>query len=504
MEPAKRIIVNTVAQYSKSVINTCLSLYTVRLVLSALGQSDYGIFNLIAGVIAMMGFITNALVITTQRYLSYYKGQEDSTKMRKLLSNSILLHIIIGIVLSVLLFSLMDFLCMDYLNIADERRETARFVYAMSVGMLFTSFISAPFKALFIAHENIVYISAIEVIDGILKLTLAIVLLDLQADKLKIYACMMLFIIAFQFTAFAVYAIKQFKECRPSHLFSDYDTNCIKELTGFATWTTYGMGTALLRQQGLAILINKFFGTLYNASYGIANQIYGALSFIVTSIYNAMNPQIMQAEGKHNRQLMFHLAEQESKFIVSMMSLLFIPLIFEMDSVLTLWLGNVPPYAVFLSQCILIIFLVDQITYGLHTANQAIGNIRNYTLLMYTPKLLILFVFWLLLHRGHSLESVMFCYIAVEAVVTIIRLPYMKMIAGLSITHYLQHVILRILPLIITLLILSYIQIRLWDSPFRFLVSIPVTATIGALTAWHTTFTQSEKEKLIEMVRRKK
>ena len=503
MDPAKRIIINTIAQYGKSVINTCLSLYTVRLVLSALGQSDYGIFNLIAGIIAMIGFITNALVITTQRYLSYYQGQGDSSKVKQLFSNSILLHLAIGIVLSLLLLILMDPICMDYLNISSNRRETAKFVYAISVGMLFITFISAPFKALFIAHENIVYISVIEVIDGLLKLFLVITLLKLYTDKLKIYACMMLFIVFFQFAAFSIYAIFRFKECRPRHLLSDCNIKYIKELSGFATWTTYGMGTVIARQQGLAILINKFYGTIYNASYGIATQIYGALSFIVTSIINAMTPQIMKAEGQQNRQLMLHLAEQESKYIFSTMSLLFIPLIFEMDNVLNAWLGETPPYAVFFSQCILISFLVDQLTYGLHTANQAVGNIRNYSILIYTPKGLSLVIFAALLYTGHSLESVMYSYIIVEAIVAILRIPYLNKIAGLDISLYMVHVILRLIPLVTILVIASWVQVRMWDHPYRFVISIPLTAFLGGITAWLTTFTVSERKILIGLFKKK-
>jgi len=164
----------------------------------------------------------------------------------------------------------------------------------------------------------------------------------------------------------------------------------------------------LCRQQGLAILINIFFGTIYNAAYGIANQIYGSLSFIITSITNAMNPQIMKAEGNHERDKMLSLACKESKFIVAIMALVFIPLIFEMDNVLKLWLKDVPTYTCFFCQCIFIAFLIDQTTQGLHSAVQAIGQIRNYTLLMYTPKLLSLFFFWYILQYDGSLEKLEF------------------------------------------------------------------------------------------------
>lgn len=146
----------------------------------------------------MIGFITNALVITTQRHLSYYQGKEDHHKVQRMFANSIILHLLISLILCIVFLCLMDYLCMDYLNIEESRRETAKFVYLMSVCILFITFMSAPFKALFIAHENIIYISVVEVIDGILKLILALTLLHLDFDKLKVYACIMMFIVLFQ------------------------------------------------------------------------------------------------------------------------------------------------------------------------------------------------------------------------------------------------------------------------------------------------------------------
>jgi len=471
-------------------------------VLSALGQSDYGIFNLIAGVITMLGFITNALVLTTQRHLSFYQGQGDKDKVQQVFSNSLLIHIIICLGLNVIMLSLMDYLCMDYLNIEDSRRETAKFVYLMAVCILSITFISAPFKSLFIAHENIIYISVIEVIDGLLKLFLALALLQLNYDKLKVYSCIMMLIVLFQLFAYVLYAIVKYKECRLSKLFADFNKKCIRELMGFATWTTFGMGSVLCRQQGLAILINISFGTIYNAAYGIANQIYGSLSFIITSITNAMNPQIMKAEGQQQREKMLNLAGKESKFIVATMALVFIPLIFEMDNILRFWLKEVPAYTCFFSQCIFIAFLIDQTTQGLHSAVQAIGQIRTYTLWMYTPKLLSLVLFWYILNNGGSLEDVMYSFIIIETMVAVMRLFYLRSAIGFCIKDYIVNILLKLLPLIIFLIILSMVQKYVWDSNYRFLITIPVIVSLGGIIAWFVTFTPKEREVLIQFIKK--
>ena len=334
MEANKRVFINTIAQYTKALINTILSLYTVRLILSALGQEDYGIFSLIAGIIALLGFVQNALVITTQRYLSYQYGKDNTNELQRIFSNSLVLHIAIALFLSLIMMIFKDYLCSSFLNIAENRREAAEIVYMMSVGMMVVTFITAPFKALYIARENIVFISFIEILDGVLKFSLALTLLGLDIDKLITYSMMLTGIVIFEFITYLSVAICKFQECRPTKIKQDFDVDIIKRLAGFAGWTTYGMAAIILRTQGLAILLNKFFGTKMNAAYGIATQAYGAVSFVATSVLNAMNPQIMKAEGGNDRNRMLLLASKESKFVVIMMGILFIPLIFEMDNLL--------------------------------------------------------------------------------------------------------------------------------------------------------------------------
>ena len=192
MEAGKRIIVNTAAQYVKAIINTCLSLYSVRLILDALGVSDYGIYSVIGGVIAMIGFITNALVITTQRYLSYYHGSGEQSLLRSMFNNSLLLHLIFAAVLFLLFILFRDYVVYDLLNIPAGRIETALKVYVISSLILVITIMTAPFKAIFIARENIVFISVVEVLYGILKVVAALILSCVTYDKLLVYALLML------------------------------------------------------------------------------------------------------------------------------------------------------------------------------------------------------------------------------------------------------------------------------------------------------------------------
>ena len=498
MNPQRRIFINTTAQYVKAFINICLSLYTVRLILNILGQSDYGIYSLIASVVSMLGFITNAMVVTTQRYLSFYAGKGTKEDVRVIFSNSLILHVCIGLCLTLVLLSLKNFLCYGFFNISEARKPTAEIVYIMSTMMLFITFLAAPFKAMLIAHENIVYISIIEILDGVLKLTLALSLLTLGHDKLLLYACVMTIIFLFEFFAFSIYSVINFPECQILSIFHDFDKNKIKELFGFAGWTTYGMCSIVGRTQGLAVLFNKFFGTVINAAYGLALQVNGSVTFIATSLINAMNPQLMQAEGSNDRKKMIHLAEQESKFSSAIIFVILIPLAVEMDCVLNIWLVNVPPFTSFFCRSLILAFIFDQLTYGLNSANQALGNIKYYTLIMYTPKLLIIPLALIMLWAGIQVAWVMFLYIVVEFSVAMTRLFYMKKVIGLSIKQFSKNVFLRLLPLCSASFIVPLIIRFSFNGEYRFIFNLAISFLLGLLVMWHITLTKGERNVVLD------
>lgn len=483
METHKRVFFNTLAQYIKAIINTCLSLYTVRLVLSALGQSDYGIYSLVAGTIAMLGFIINALVITTQRHLSYSQGAGDIRLQRKYFSNSLLLHIIAGVSVALFLLLFQDYLCSVFFNIPANRRDAASIVYVVMLTIMTQSFLSAPFKAALIAHENIIYISVIEVLDGVLKLLLAITLLQLQTDKLVVYTVILLFIYLFELLSYAIYSLKRYEECTLCKIITDFDKKIIYEIVGFAKWTTYGMGVVVTRTQGLSILLNKFFGTLTNASYGIALQLYGAVSFVSSSVINAMNPILMKSEGASDRQRMLRLAEKECTYVESMMAVLFIPLIVELEALLEIWLKEVPAHSAFLCRCLLACFLIDQCTYGLNSANQAIGNIKRYTLIMYTPKLAYLPLAYMFLKNGMGIESIMYLFIGLELFVALLRIPILHYSAKLNIGQFLKNVFGRVGPLIVFMCIITQ-TLHMLDYPFAFLSNMALSFILGGIFTW--------------------
>lgn len=495
MRESKRIIINTIAQYTKAVINTCLSLYTVRLVLKILGQSDYGIMSIVGGIIVLLGFITNALVITTQRHLSYDYGSKTTEETRKTFSNCVFLHLIIGISIVAILLILEPIIVNpSFLNIQEGRWEATHVVYKVVSFVLFFSFLTSPFKALLIARENIVFISVIETLDGFLKLFIVLLLPSLSIDKLIAYSLMLLGIMVFEFLVFTSYDIIRYSECDLRHIKQDISRRQLKELSGFAGWTTYGTGAIIARNQGIAWLINHFYNTVINASYGIANQMFSAVQFISSSITNAMNPQIMKAEGSGNRDNMWAMAELESRSIVCMMIILFIPIMAEINGLLRLWLEDVPPYTSVFCIALLSAFLIDQTTSGLNSANQAIGNIKVYTLIMYTPKILMLPIAYLLIYCGHGVESVMALFVSVEALVAFARLPYMHIQAKLDISHYLKTVLGHNILLLAFMILATIIVCHTSNYTYRFLYSIPTLYILGVLFAWFVVLSDKERK----------
>lgn len=504
MEANKRIIVNTIAQYGKSIFNILLSLYSTRLVLQALDINDYGIYSVVGGVVGVLGYLTNSLVVTTQRYLSYYQGANDKERTKLFFANSVFIHIVIGLLFCVVLLGAKDFFVNHFLNIDVRRLDAAEYVYFATVMMMLTTVITAPFKAFLIAKENIIYISLIEVIDGILKLALAMSLFVIGMDRLEFYATGMIMVLVINLLAFIIYTFYKFDDSHFRCAKSTLNLPYIKQLLGFAGWTTYGMVAGMCQTQGFAVVLNKFFGTAMNAAFGIGSQVNGAVRFVSTSILNAMNPQIMQAEGNHDRKKMLDLAAKESKFSTALMLLVSIPLIIEMPYILRFWLKTVPDNTCLFCRALMLAFLFDQTTLGLHAANQATGRIKVYSLIMFTPKILIVPMAWAFLKMGVSIDWVMAVYVAIELCVAIIRLPYLHATTGLYVGKYLSTVITPLIPLVLIEGAVCVGITYLFDFRYRFLVTIAIAALVGLATLFMCSLNKGEKEFIINIIRRRK
>ena len=502
MTSSQRILVNTAAQYTRTIINVCLSLYSTRLILAALGQTDYGIYSVVAGVVAMLSFVTNALVVTTQRYLSFNHGKGDKEKVYQVFGNSVLLHLIIGGSIFLILTLLAHPTVHSLLNIDTARQTAALYVFGAASLMLCFTFFSAPFKAILIAHENIVYISIVDVLDGIFKFLIAIFLTHVTSyDKLIIYALLLIGISLFNFLAFSSYSLKHYEEC---HLVSwkEWDKQHIKELSRFAGWNIYGTGCIIFRTQGIAVVINRFLGLVVNAAYGIAQQVIGSANFISSSILSALSPQIIKSRGSGDSNRMLYLSLTACKYTTLMMSFAAVPLITEMPTILRLWLGDYPEEAIILCRGMLIAAVIDQWTIGLTTANQAVGKIAKFTFTVNTAKLLSLPAAYICAKIGLPIMSIVICFIAGEFLCSLLRIPFITKVTNLTFIEFHKRVTLTISFPIIIICLTSWGLVQLTDLPYRALLTFTVVPLLGIITTYIFALSPNEKKIIRNIVKK--
>lgn len=418
-----------------------ISLVSVPMILNALGKSDYGLYNLIAGVISMLSFLNSSISITTQRYLSVAIGENNKDKLNVIYNVSLVLHLVVGLVI-VLLFEICYMFLFDgFLNIEPERIHAAKVVYQFIVASTFFTIISVPFGAVMNAKENMLAFSIIAIIDSVLKLLLAFYLSRCPFDRLVVYGgCIAL--ISFMNVLFnQIYVRIKYKEFNIS-LIKYFSKEYFFKMLGFSGWNTMGAVAMIGRNQGIAVIFNLFCGTVANAAYGIANQINGVLGYFSSTFQRALNPQLMQSEGMNNRTRLIRIALTSSKYSVWVIALFAIPLIIEMPYVLKLWLKDVPEYTLRLSQLVLVLAIVYQHSVGLMSSIQAVGKIRNYFITMSILILLNLPICYFILKNGFPLHYCIVVFIIIEFISLITRLFMAHKIVGIRIKDFVMKVFL--------------------------------------------------------------
>lgn len=492
MIASNRIIVNTLAQYIRTIINMVLSLYSSRIVLQILGVDDYGVYSLVAGVVSMLSFLTNSLVGSTQRFLSVSQGKGSVDRLKEVFSNSLILHILLGFLVAVVLGALTPYMFDGFLNIPTERVDVAEQLYILVILMVYASFVASPYRALLVSHENIVYTSIVDVFDGILKVVLVLLLPYSSIDKLLAYGFIMLGIQLFNLLAFMIYSHAKYEECifPKIRLFS---FSYIKELSSFTGWILYSSICITLRTQGLAIVLNKIYGAAINAAYGIGSQISGMVSFISSSFNNAIAPQLMSAEGGGDRKKMLALAEIQSKTSFLLLAMIGIPTMFEMQRLLELWLVDVPNHTMLFGCVFLAMQIVDMLSTGLGSANRAIGNIGIYTIITYTPKLILLPISFLILKNEGTLISVGLIMFAVEALCMFLRIFMFRNESWFNAWNYCKSVIFRSLPPVVISVIICLLVQFLVDSNWRFLYTYLFSIPLFLIVSYAVALNKSEK-----------
>lgn len=456
MQTSTRVVFNTIILYVKVITSLAIALISVPLVLKALGASDYGLYNLVAGVVTMLAFLNNSMTVSSQRYMSVAMGENDCKKINTIYNTSFLLHFGLGLFV-VVVFEIVGLFAIDKLNILPERKESAQMIYQLLVLSTFVKIISVPFDALINAKEDMLPLSVIELVDSVLMLAVAFTIAYISGDKLIYYGvcvAVVSFFALFMKFCWCRYAYNEYK----IRLKENRGCLYIKEMLGFTGWNLFGGLAMIGRNQGVAVIINLFFGTIVNAAYGVANQINGALGHFSTTFQKAINPQLMKSEGMNDRNRLLRISYISSKFSVLALAFFAIPLMLEMDEVLTLWLNNnIPPYTMRLAQFILLLSLTYQYSVGIMSAIQATGNIRNYQITIGFILLMNIPIAYIILKLGYPVYYTTIAFVALEIISLGLRLFMANRLIGMRLKDFYKNVfyptlVVILIPLVMVLI----------------------------------------------------
>ena len=373
----KRIAKNTAYLYIRLGVSMVISLFTTRLVLNSLGASDFGIFNLVGGAIAMLAFLNACLAGSTQRFLSFAEGEGNILHIKQVFNVSIILHasmaVLVGIALTI--FGIVFFNSM--INIPSSRFTAAIIVYASLVISTIITIISVPYDAVINAHENMMYYAIVGVIESLLKLFVALCVVYTSLDKLIVYGILMALIPFIITLLMRIYCHRHYKECKIQTK-KYWNGKLVKQMASFSGWSLLDAISGIVGANSLSIILNNFFGTLLNAAQGVANQVGGQLSSFSRSMIKAITPVITKSEGAGERNSMLYYSIIGSKYAYLLLAVFAIPFFLEADFILTIWLKTVPDWAVLFCQLQLISILFTQLTVNLWSSISATGDVKHF------------------------------------------------------------------------------------------------------------------------------
>ena len=502
MQASNRIIFNTLITYLRSFITVFITLYSTKLIVKALGVEDFGLYSLVGGVVALLAFFKSALTASTQRFISVNIGKGLLNEVKKVVANSIVIHFLLGIIIVFIVEFLGLYFMEHKLVIPDNRYNAVVVVFHFVVASTFITIISVPAEAILNAHENMLFLAIIGVIEVLMKFCAAYFLTYVDdVDKLKLYALFLFCILFFMQIIKLVYCFFKYEETRIS-IKRDYSKSQIKEHIGFVGWNLVGAACSMGRGHGIAIVSNMFFGPIVNAAFGVANQVKSQSSFFSLTLLKVMNPQIMKSEGANDRKRMIMLSLMASKFGYFLLAIFAIPFIFEMPSIIKIWLDETPQYVVSFCQLILIGALVEQLTVGLISSVQAVGDIKKYQVLVGGSILFNLPITYFLLSSGAKAEVALIVFIMIEVFAGSLRVYLCSKIIGLPIIEYLNKVVLKVILPTLLVVFISFLLVNFFTFKFRFLLTIIVSIITFSIVFMVLSLEKNEKDLLKKLLNR--
>ena len=441
-ENNKRIAKNTLLLYFRMLLTMVVSLYTSRIVLNALGVEDFGIYNVVGGVVAMFTILSGSLSAAISRFITFELGKENSVRLKAIFSTAVTIQLILSLIIFFIAETIGLWFLNGKMNIPENRMVAANWVFQFSILTFVINLVSVPYNATIIAHEKMSAFAYVSILEVIGKLIIAYLIVISPIDKLIFYAILICVVALVIRLVYGIYCKRYFPECN-YHLI--LDKVLLKEMFGFAGWNFIGASAAVLRGQGGNIVINLFCGPTVNAARGIAFQVNAAIHGFVTNFMTALNPQITKSYASGNREYMMTLIYQGARLSFYMLLLLSLPIIINARYILGLWLGNVPEHTELFVRLILVFAMCESISSPLITAMLATGNIRNYQLIVGGLQMMNLPVSYICLKMGAIPETVIIIAIFISQCCLAARLLLLKKMIGLDIKKYLRKVYFNVI-----------------------------------------------------------
>ena len=442
----KRIAKNTLLLYFRMLLLMAVTLYTSRVVLDKLGITDYGIYNVVGGIVNMLGFLTGAMGNAVQRYLSFEIGRGDKKRVNHIFNVSLFAHVLIALVVFIIMEFAGVWYLNTYMNIPPERLDAANWVLQCSILTTMFTIVQVPYNAIIIAKEQMGIYAYISILEVILKLAVVYILVIGSADRLKLYSVLIMIVTISILMVYRIYCIKKYEEAK-FRLVKDLKT--LKEMTGFASWNMLGELAWVFTGQGVNIILNLFFGPAVNAARGLADQVNGAVSRFVNNFQTAVNPQLIKSYAANQLDDMKKLLYRGIRFSYYLLFILSMPLILKMDFILHVWLKDVPEYATEFCQLVLICSLVASISNLLAQVARAYGKIRKYQIYVSVFLFLNFPLSYFVLKMGASPLATMVVNICIQGALLFVRLYITKPMIGLSIADFTKRVLLPIVKITI-------------------------------------------------------
>jgi len=476
----KRLAKNTVMLYIRMILIMLVSLYTTRVVLNVLGETDYGIYNIVGSVVVSMIFIQHSLMSATQRFLSYEMGLKDQGNVSVVFSSSLNLHLKFILIILFLLETVGLWFLNTILDIPSDRLFAANIVYQFSILTFCLNMIRIPYNAIIISYENMNIYAAVSIVEAILKLSIVIALKYLYSDKLIAYG-ILVFVVTLMINALYIgYCRRKYQVDTQTNFKGDKEV--IKKLRGFLGWNLLGGLTGVATNEGPNYFMNYFLGVTVNAAMGIAKQVSGAVYSFATSFQNAFNPQIVKAYAAKDNEYLYDLINKTSLLSFYLLFLFAFPIINSADFIFDLWLVDVPQYTIVFCVLIILSQFVATLSSPLWMVAHATGDIKVYQIVMSFLSLLIIPVSYAVLVLHYPPYFILIFQIFLNIAVFIYRLFFARAKIGLSIRSFFRTVIFKCIYLssiIIPIpLVLSRYAVSFWQNCLVIMTSFVISAIV--------------------------